>query len=92
MCAMSAAYRQCDGGRGLGLVCGSGWAAAPTPATPGTPLALPLQAELAKHDDKPMATGENLFSMQDARNLIRYGGMRPPDVPGHRRRPGPGRQ
>ncbi len=24
----------------------------------------------------PMATGENLFSMQDARNLIRYGGMR----------------
>ena len=25
----------------------------------------------------PMATGENLFSMQDARNLIRYGGMRP---------------
>ena len=23
-----------------------------------------------------MATGENLFSMQDARNLIRYGGMR----------------
>ncbi|MCC6828938.1 MAG: mandelate racemase, partial [Acetobacteraceae bacterium] len=25
----------------------------------------------------PMATGENLFSHQDARNLIRYGGMRP---------------
>jgi L-alanine-DL-glutamate epimerase-like enolase superfamily enzyme len=24
-----------------------------------------------------MATGENLFSMQDARNLIRHGGMRP---------------
>ena len=24
-----------------------------------------------------MATGENLFSHQDARNLIRYGGMRP---------------
>jgi L-alanine-DL-glutamate epimerase-like enolase superfamily enzyme len=24
-----------------------------------------------------MATGENLFSMQDARNLVRYGGMRP---------------
>jgi L-alanine-DL-glutamate epimerase-like enolase superfamily enzyme len=23
-----------------------------------------------------MATGENLFSMQDARNLVRYGGMR----------------
>ena len=24
-----------------------------------------------------MATGENLFSTEDARNLIRYGGMRP---------------
>jgi L-alanine-DL-glutamate epimerase-like enolase superfamily enzyme len=24
-----------------------------------------------------MATAENLFSVQDARNLIRYGGMRP---------------
>jgi L-alanine-DL-glutamate epimerase-like enolase superfamily enzyme len=24
-----------------------------------------------------MATGENLFSHQDARNLVRYGGMRP---------------
>jgi L-alanine-DL-glutamate epimerase-like enolase superfamily enzyme len=25
----------------------------------------------------PVATGENLFSVQDARNLVRYGGMRP---------------
>ena len=25
----------------------------------------------------PMATGENLFSHQDARNLLRHGGMRP---------------
>ena len=25
----------------------------------------------------PIATGENLFSLQDARNLIRYAGMRP---------------
>ena len=32
---------------------------------------------LRNYYDKPMATGENLFSMQDARNLIRYGGMRP---------------
>jgi L-alanine-DL-glutamate epimerase-like enolase superfamily enzyme len=24
-----------------------------------------------------LATGENLFSLQDARNLVRYGGMRP---------------
>jgi L-alanine-DL-glutamate epimerase-like enolase superfamily enzyme len=43
----------------------------------GDPLDYALQAELAKHYDAPMATGENLFSMQDARNLIRYGGMRP---------------
>jgi len=43
----------------------------------GDPLDYALQSELAKHYDKPMATGENLFSMQDARNLIRYGGMRP---------------
>ncbi|MDO9113563.1 MAG: mandelate racemase/muconate lactonizing enzyme family protein [Polaromonas sp.] len=43
----------------------------------GDPLDYALQAELAQHYDKPMATGENLFSMQDARNLILYGGMRP---------------
>ncbi|MFN7087194.1 MAG: mandelate racemase/muconate lactonizing enzyme family protein [Burkholderiales bacterium] len=43
----------------------------------GDPLDYALQAELAHHYDHPMATGENLFSMQDARNLIRYGGMRP---------------
>jgi L-alanine-DL-glutamate epimerase-like enolase superfamily enzyme len=43
----------------------------------GDPLDYELQARLAGHYDKPMATGENLFSMQDARNLIRYGGMRP---------------
>jgi L-alanine-DL-glutamate epimerase-like enolase superfamily enzyme len=42
----------------------------------GDPLDFQLQAELAGHYAKPMATGENLFSMQDARNLIRYGGMR----------------
>ncbi len=43
----------------------------------GDPLDYALQAELANHYGPPMATGENLFSMQDARNLIRYGGMRP---------------
>jgi len=43
----------------------------------GDPLDFQLQAELANHYGGPMATGENLFSMQDARNLIRYGGMRP---------------
>lgn len=43
----------------------------------GDPLDYELQAELSKHYKNPMATGENLFSLQDARNLIRYGGMRP---------------
>ncbi|CAA9494605.1 MAG: mandelate racemase/muconate lactonizing enzyme family protein [uncultured Sphingomonas sp.] len=43
----------------------------------GDPLDYALQAQLAEHYAGPMATGENLFSMQDARNLIRYGGMRP---------------
>ena len=42
----------------------------------GDPLDFELQAALAPHYAPPMATGENLFSMQDARNLIRYGGMR----------------
>jgi D(-)-tartrate dehydratase len=42
----------------------------------GDPLDYQLQATLAEHYPGPMATGENLFSMQDARNLIRYGGMR----------------
>ncbi len=42
----------------------------------GDPLDYELQAELARHYAKPMATGENLFSTADAQNLIRYGGMR----------------
>jgi L-alanine-DL-glutamate epimerase-like enolase superfamily enzyme len=42
----------------------------------GDPLDFELQAELGKHYAGSLATGENLFSMQDARNLIRYGGMR----------------
>ena len=44
---------------------------------PGDPLDYALQAELAQHYAGPMATGENLFSHQDARNLLRHGGMRP---------------
>jgi D(-)-tartrate dehydratase len=44
---------------------------------PGDPLDFELQAVLRGYYEKPMATGENLFSMQDARNLVRYGGMRP---------------
>jgi L-alanine-DL-glutamate epimerase-like enolase superfamily enzyme len=43
----------------------------------GDPLDYQLQAELAKHYPRSLATGENLFSLPDARNLIRYGGMRP---------------
>src|ERR1700736_4597255 len=42
----------------------------------GDPLDYELQAKLAGHYQGPMATGENLFSVQDARNLIRYAGMR----------------
>ncbi len=43
----------------------------------GDPLDYELQARLGEIYPNPMATGENLFSIQDARNLIRYGGMRP---------------
>jgi L-alanine-DL-glutamate epimerase-like enolase superfamily enzyme len=43
----------------------------------GDPLDYELQAALAEFYPGSMATGENLFSHQDARNLLRYGGMRP---------------
>lgn len=43
----------------------------------GDPLDYALQAALSEFYEAPMATGENLFSHQDARNLLRYGGMRP---------------
>jgi len=43
----------------------------------GDPLDYALQAELAARYAGPLATGENLFSHQDARNLLRHGGMRP---------------
>lgn len=43
----------------------------------GDPLDFELQSVLAEHYEGPMATGENLFSHQDGRNLLRYGGMRP---------------
>jgi len=43
----------------------------------GDPLDYHLQATLAEYYPGAMATGENLFSHQDARNLIRHGGMRP---------------
>lgn len=44
---------------------------------PGFPLDFDLQAEVARHYDGPLATGENLLSMWDAKNLLRYGGLRP---------------
>jgi L-alanine-DL-glutamate epimerase-like enolase superfamily enzyme len=43
---------------------------------PGDPLDYELNAEVCSVSATPIGTGENLFSMQDARNLIRYGGMR----------------
>ena len=43
----------------------------------GDPLDFEIQARLGAVYPNTLATGENLFSMQDARNLIRYGGMRP---------------
>lgn len=43
----------------------------------GDPLDYSLQAAMSEFYAGPMATGENLFSHQDARNLLRYAGMRP---------------
>ena len=43
----------------------------------GDPLDFALQAALSEFYPGSMATGENLFSHQDARNLLRYGGLRP---------------
>ncbi|AWN50967.1 mandelate racemase/muconate lactonizing enzyme family protein [Methylobacterium sp. 17Sr1-1] len=44
---------------------------------PVDPLDYLGHAALATTYDGPLATGENLFSHQDARNLIRHGGLRP---------------
>ncbi|MFD9948590.1 mandelate racemase/muconate lactonizing enzyme family protein [Nonomuraea sp. NPDC059023] len=44
---------------------------------PGDPLDYALHATLAERYPGPLATGENLFSLPDARNLLRYAGMRP---------------
>ncbi|MFP6718711.1 MAG: mandelate racemase/muconate lactonizing enzyme family protein [Candidatus Poribacteria bacterium] len=43
----------------------------------GDPLDFEMQRELCQYYDGAMATGENLFSFQDTRNLIRYAGLRP---------------
>jgi L-alanine-DL-glutamate epimerase-like enolase superfamily enzyme len=44
---------------------------------PLDPLDYAAHTMLAERYAPPLATGENLFSMQDARNLIRHGGLRP---------------
>ncbi len=44
---------------------------------PGNPLDYALNSELAEAYDGPIATGENLFSAIDTKNLVRFGGMRP---------------
>lgn len=43
---------------------------------PAPPLDFDLLKQYAAHR-LPLATGENLFSFDDARNLLRYGGLRP---------------
>jgi D(-)-tartrate dehydratase len=43
---------------------------------PVQPLDFDLHRDIAAHAEIPIATGENLFSRDDARNLIRYGGLR----------------
>jgi L-alanine-DL-glutamate epimerase-like enolase superfamily enzyme len=44
---------------------------------PGDPLDFDLLAEVARVSQTPLATGENLFSAVDGRNLLRYGGLDP---------------
>lgn len=43
----------------------------------GDPLDFELQREVGAVYPHPMATGENLFSREDVRNLLRYAGLRP---------------
>jgi L-alanine-DL-glutamate epimerase-like enolase superfamily enzyme len=43
---------------------------------PCDPLDFALMAELASVYEPPLATGENLYSMQDVENLVRFGGWR----------------
>tara|TARA_B100000700_G_scaffold320394_4_gene417594 strand:- start:2729 stop:3883 length:1155 start_codon:yes stop_codon:yes gene_type:complete len=44
---------------------------------PGHPHNFELLAALTDYYDRPIATGENLFSMSEAYNLLSYGGLRP---------------
>ncbi len=41
------------------------------------PLDFETHAQIARAYEPPLAAGEALFSLADARNLIRYGGLRP---------------
>ncbi len=43
----------------------------------GDPLDFDLNRRVAEAYEKPLATGENLFSLPDVRNLLLFGGMRP---------------
>lgn len=43
---------------------------------PVDPLDYQAHAELAARCESPIAVGENLFSLSDARNLLRYAGLR----------------
>lgn len=42
---------------------------------PCEPLDFDIHAEVAQASRNPVATGENIFSLPDATNLIRYGGL-----------------
>jgi L-alanine-DL-glutamate epimerase-like enolase superfamily enzyme len=59
------------------------WAAALAPyglrwyEEPGDPLDFELNRAVTACYDGAVATGENLFSVPDVTNLVRYGGMRP---------------
>ncbi|OBF81628.1 mandelate racemase [Mycobacterium sp. 852002-51163_SCH5372311] len=59
------------------------WAAALAPyglrwyEEPGDPLDFELNQAVTACYEGPVATGENLFSVPDVTNLVRYGGMRP---------------
>ncbi len=43
---------------------------------PADPLDYPLYAEIARENPGAIATGENLFSLADLNNLLRYAGLR----------------
>ena len=44
---------------------------------PASPLDFELLKNYSAMTPAPLATGENLFSFDDARNLLRYGGLKP---------------